>query len=114
MFTNEQTWLQSTVWLLIDLIKFTSCNEIGSCLDSNQNKNLRSNSRQLDASMEVDVQEGLREESKSQERHLDKEPLPSQTEELALSNSLNQASFGETLEWSSSFQKDSRFYKVSL
>jgi hypothetical protein len=45
---------------------------------------------------------------------MDKEPFPSQTEELALSNSLNQASFGETLEWSSSFQKDSRFYKVSL
>lgn len=112
MFSNEQTWLQSTVWLLIDLIKFTNGNEIGSSFDSNPSKLL--NAKQLNTSMDIDVQEELKEESKSQDKQMDINQLPSQIDEIALSNSLNQASFGETLEWSSSFQKDSRFYKVNM
>ena len=105
-FNNEKIWLQSTVWLLLDLIRFNNCENSNIGL----NKNKHSKSREL-GDMEVD---DPKEESKSQTKKEGSQEgiQASQTEELFFQNSIHQASFGQTLELSSSLQ-NSRFYKVS-
>ena len=60
-----------------------------------------------DVDMEIEnIDNNIKEESKSQARQSFGED---QNEEFE--HSLNQASFGQTLEWTSTFQKDARLYK---
>ena len=106
MFENEQTWLKASVWLMLDLIRFSKAYE--SSFDANE-----SQIKPIDDSMEVDISNS-KEESKSLSKKvvMKREASNSQNEDQVIENSFYQASFGQTIEWSSSFQKDSKFYKV--
>ena len=95
-FGDEKTWLQSTVWLLLDLIRVNQDNETSTL-------NLTNKKSSVKKLMKKDTIEP-KEETKS--------PFK-ESQELSFENSIHQASFGHTLELSSSFQ-NSRFYKVCL
>ena len=108
MFENEQTWLKASVWLLLDLIRFSKVNETS----FEENESLI---KPLNDSMDVDLpNSNPKEETKAlvNKTVKSKELLNSQNEDQVVDNSFYQASFGQTLEWSSNFQKDSKFYKV--
>ena len=108
MFENEQTWLKASVWLLLDLIRFSKVNETS----FEENESLI---KPLNDSMDVDLpNSNPKEETKTlvNKTVKSKELLNSQNEDQVVDNSFYQASFGQTLEWSSNFQKDSKFYKV--
>jgi hypothetical protein len=108
LFEDEQAWLKATVWLLLDISKHYKVID-----RSSPSKPSRVDSKREDVSMDqeddMDVENDNKEESKSQSKSLMKEsqeedPFPEQL-------SLNQASFGQTLEWNSTLQKDSNYYK---
>lgn len=108
MFENEQTWLKATVWLILDLIRFSKLSDTSFEASNSLIKPSNDN-------MDVDYSNSNpREESKSpiKKAGVKRELSNSQNEDQAIENSFYQASFGQTIEWSSSFQKDSKFYKV--
>lgn len=106
MFESEQTWIKTTVWLMLDLIRALKLSDEPPLDDHDLHMKMLGDADDQAASVP--------EESKSQGRRPDKARAlnSSQPDDMHLDNSLNRASFGQTLEWSSSFQKDSRFYKV--
>lgn len=117
MFENERIWLQATVWLLLDLVRFSKSSDTNSAHEMASAKIASSGDKLPDESMEVDgSQSPSKEESKSQGRRIykAKDLKSSQVDETPFESSFNQASFGQTLEWSSGFHKDSKFYKVSI
>jgi len=94
MFTNEKTWLQATVWLIIDLVRFSNTSDNDSAVENKSHDN--------NTSVQIDYP---KEESKSQDREM-VNIEPSQEAE-------NPESFFHAIESSQQYNTNSLNYNVS-